>query len=113
LFSVVTGRDADHATTARAESRMAVVKVPDPRLPRLAEILHSVKIIHPEMVFVDLPALHRDDGEGPRDESLSKVVGDADALALVIQCFGELDYQGEPAGPAADLESAAAGDDDH
>ncbi|MFW5866762.1 MAG: DUF933 domain-containing protein [Armatimonadota bacterium] len=105
LFNVVTGREPDRAEMGKAESRMAVVKVPDERLPRLAEILNSAKIIHPEMVFVDLTGLHRDDGHGGQDESLTKVVGDADALALVIQCFGELDYQANPLDPAGDLEA--------
>lgn len=105
LFHVVTGREIDLSEIGRSESRLAVVKVPDARLPRLAEILHSAKIIHPEMVFVDLPALHSDDGQGRQDESLTKVVGDADALALVIQCFGELDYDGNALDPAGDLES--------
>jgi GTP-binding protein YchF len=84
---------------------MAVVKVPDPRLPRLAEILSSAELIHPEMTFVDLVALHHDDGDGLQNDSLTKLVGDADALALVIQGFGEMDHQGNELSPAADLEA--------
>jgi len=105
LFNVVTGREFDRSEMGKSESKMAVVKVPDERLPRLAELLDSAKIIHPEMVFVDLGALRRDDGAGPQEESLTKVVGDADALALVVQCFGELDYQANPLDPAGDLDA--------
>ena len=102
LFSAVTGRELDLSEMGKNQSRMAVVKVPDPRLPRLAEILDSAEIIHPEVLFVDLAALHPDDG-GAQNDSLTKLVGDADALALVIQCFGELDHRAEPLDPAGDL----------
>jgi hypothetical protein len=102
LFNVVTGREHDPAQMGRTEAQMAVVKVPDARLPRLAEVLDSAKIIHPEMTFVDLQALQRDSGQG--DVSLTKVIGDAHALALVIQCFGGLDYEGNELDPAGDLE---------
>jgi len=105
LFNVVTGRQPDPSEMGRAEAHMAVVRVPDERLPRLAEVLSSAKIIHPEMTFVDLRALQRDGAEGGGDESLTKVVGDAHALAVVVQCFGELDYQGNELDPAGDLEA--------
>jgi GTP-binding protein YchF len=105
LFNLVTGRETDPSKLGRAEARLAVVKVPDPRLNRLAEIFHSAKIIEPEIVFVDLLALHRAEDAHPRDDSLTKVAGDADAFALVIQCFGELDHQGNPLDPVADLEA--------
>jgi len=104
LFNVVTGREPDPSQMGRSEATMAVVKVPDARLHRLAEVLSSGKIIHPEMTFVDLRALQRDGAEGG-DDSLTKVVDDANALAVVIQCFGELDYRGNDLDPAVDLEA--------
>ncbi len=36
---------------------------------------------------------------------LVKVAGDADAFAIVVQCFGELDHRGQPLNPKSDLET--------
>lgn len=105
LFNLVTGRETDPAELGRAEARLGVVKVPDPRLNRLAEIFHSAKIIEPEIIFVDLLALHRGDEHTSRDDSLTRVATDADAFALVIQCFGDLDHRGNPLDPVGDLEA--------
>lgn len=105
LFNLVTGREADPADLGRAEARLGVVKVPDPRLERVAEIYGSPKLSPPEVTFVDLMALHRGDAHTGRDDSLTKVAGDADAFALVIQGFGELDHRGNPLSPADDLEA--------
>lgn len=105
LFNVVTGREFDPSEMGRAEARMAVVKVPDERVERVAEIYDSPAVTHPEVTFVDLMALHRGDEHTRRDDSLTKVAGDADAFALVMQCFGELDHRGEALDPRSDLEA--------
>jgi GTP-binding protein YchF len=105
LFNVVTGREFDPADIGRAEARLAVVKVPDDRVDRVAEIYGSPQTTQPEVTFVDLMALHTGDAHTRRDDSLTKVAGDADAFALVVQCFGELDHRGEALEPGADLEA--------
>lgn len=105
LFDLVSGREPDPSQLGREEARLGVVKVPDERLPRVAEIYGSPTATPPEVTFVDLMAMHRGEHEAPRDESLTKIAGDADAFALVAQCFGELDYEGNPLDPAADLEA--------
>ena len=105
LFNVVTGRDVDSSGAGRAEARSAVVTVPDERVPRVAEIYGSRGSVQPEVTFVDLMAMHRGDEHTRRDDSLTKVAGDADAFALVLQCFGDLDYRAEALDPASDLEA--------
>jgi hypothetical protein len=105
LFNVVTGREFDPSEMGRAEARLAVVKVPDERVERVAEIYDSPETTQPEVTFVDLMALHKGDEHTRRDDSLTKVAGDADAFALVIQCFGELDHRGEALEPGEDLEA--------
>lgn len=105
LFNLVTGRGADPADLGRAEARLGVVKVPEPRLERIAEIYGSARMVPPEITFVDLMALHRGDEHTSRDDSLTRVAGDADAFALVIQGFGDLDHRGNPLSPADDLEA--------
>jgi len=105
LFNLVTGREADPADIGRAEARLGVVKVPDERLPRIAEVYGSARATPPEVTFVDLMALHRGDEHTARDDGLTTVAGDADAFALVIQGFGDLDHRGNPLDPASDLEA--------
>jgi GTP-binding protein YchF len=103
LFNIVTGRGNEPSEMGRGDARLAVVKVPDERIPRIQEIYGSSAATQPEVTFADLPALHS--GVDSRDESLSKIAGDADALALTLQCFGELDHRAEPLEPASDLEA--------
>lgn len=105
VFNVVTGRELDPSEIGRAEARLGVVKVPDERVPRVAEIYGSPEATQPEVTFVDLMALHTGEEHTRRDDSLTKVAGDADAFALVVQCFGELDHRGEPLEPAQDIEA--------
>lgn len=105
LFNVVTGREFDPSEMGRAEARLAVVKVPDDRVERVADIYGSPQTTQPEVTFVDLMALHRGDEHTRRYDSLTKVAGDADAFALVVQCFGDLDHRGEPLEPGSDLEA--------
>ncbi|MGD9497622.1 MAG: DUF933 domain-containing protein [Armatimonadota bacterium] len=104
-YDLVTGREVRPEELGRAEARLGVVKVPDERLPRIAEIFGSAKTTPPEITFVDCMALHRGDEHTARDDSLTKVAGDADAFVLVTQCFGDLDHQGNPLSPASDLEA--------
>ncbi|MFW5866761.1 MAG: DUF933 domain-containing protein, partial [Armatimonadota bacterium] len=105
LFNVVTGREFDPSEMGRAEARLAVVKVPDARVERVAEICRSPASTQPEITFVDLMALHKGDEHTRREDSLTKVAGDADAFALAMQCFGDLDHRGEALDPGADLEA--------
>ncbi len=105
LFNVVTGREIDPSEMGRAETRLAVVKVPDERVERVAEVYGSAKTTQPEVTFVDLMALHTGDEHSRRDDSLTKVAGDADAFALVIQGFGSMNHRGEALDPGADLEA--------
>lgn len=105
LFNVVTGRELDPSEIGRAEARFAVVKVPDDRVERIAEIYGSAKTTQPEVTFVDLMALHAGESRTHRDDGLTKVAGDADAFALVIQGFGSLNHKGEALDPGSDLEA--------
>ncbi len=105
LFNVVTGREPDPSEIGRSEARLAVVKVPDERAERVAQIYDSAKATQPEITFADLAALHTGDEHTRRDDSLTKIAGDADAFALVIQGFGTMDHRGGPLDPGSDLES--------
>ncbi len=105
LFNVVTDREFDPSQMGRDEARIAVVKVPDARVERVREVNEAGESTQPEVTFVDLMALHTGDEHTQRDDSLTKVAGDADAFALVVQCFGQLDHRGEELDPKNDLEA--------
>ncbi len=104
-FSIVTGRPMDELHAAPGEARMAVVKIPDDRLPRVAEIYKSAKSVQAELTFVDCVSLHKGEDGGAREEKITRVAGDADSFALTIQCFGVMDYDGNTLDPRSDLET--------
>ena len=103
LFNVVTGREPDPSEIGRSEARLAVVKVPDGRAERVAQIYDSARATQPEITFADLIALHTGDEHTRRDDSLTKIAGDADAqlsshegeeLIIVVEGEVELVYGG-------------------
>ena len=87
------------------DSQIAVVSVPDARTERIYELCQPDRMVQPEITFVDLLALHSGDSDAGEDLQLVKVAGDADAFAIVVQCFGELDHRGQPLDPKSDLET--------
>lgn len=101
-FRVLSGQTSDQRG---GRSQIAVVKVPDPRTQRVFELCQPEQMIQPEITFVDLLALRSGDSSTGEDLELFKVAGDADAFAIVIQCFGELDHRGQPLSPREDLET--------
>lgn len=100
-FSALTGL----TITPGASTRVGVVTVPEPRIDRLNEIYTSRKLVYPEITFVDTPALDTVHGAGAIEKQLARLAQEADAFALVLQCFGTLDHGGKPLDPAGDLES--------
>jgi len=56
VFNTLTRGHAQTGGYGGMELHVGVVKVPDPRLDRLAEIYHPKKIVHADVTYVDLPA---------------------------------------------------------
>jgi hypothetical protein len=86
LFNALTGLKAH--TGAAGEKRnphLGVIKVPDRRVDELGAMLKVKKTIHVEIAFMDFPP-------GKEEKALDSVqinqMKDADALALVVRCFG-------------------------
>jgi len=102
-FRLLTGQQA--TDTHGQQSDVAVVAVPDPRTERIFELCQPKKMTQPEITVLDLLALRGGDSAAGEELHLVKVAGEADAFALVIQCFGELDHQGEPLDPRSDLDT--------
>jgi GTP-binding protein YchF len=96
VFRVLAGRTELHDT--HGEAQMAAIKLPDERLDVVAEVFQPKKTTQAEIVFVDTVALHRGRADAKRAESLTALLGDADAFALVVRCY---DLAGDAPGSAA------------
>ncbi len=90
LFTALT-RAGSHG----GQANLAVVPVPDPRLAVLAEMERSKKTVHAQVRFVDVP------GGTSSAHGIAKL-READALAIVVRCFGP------DAKPAAELAEVKA-----
>jgi ribosome-binding ATPase len=76
LFKALT-RTGGHG----GQANHAVVPVPDPRVDVLTEIERSRKTVHAQVGFVDVP------GGTSSSQGIAKL-READALAIVVRCFG-------------------------
>src|ERR671918_2802256 len=76
LFTALT-RAGSHG----GQANVAVVPVPDPRLAVLTDMERSKKIVPAQVRFVDVP------GGVSSAQGLAKL-READALAVVVRCFG-------------------------
>jgi ribosome-binding ATPase len=76
LFTALT-RAGSHG----GQANVAVVPVPDPRLPVLTQMERSKKTVPAQVRFVDVP------GGTSSAQGLAKL-READALAVVLRCFG-------------------------
>ena len=101
-FSALTGLQKQ---PAGAGERVGVVSVPEPRLDRVATIYSSKKVVYPEVIFLDTAALADATSAEEAAKHLVQVGQEADALAIVVRCFGELNHRGEKLDSRADLET--------
>ena len=88
-----------------AGERVGVVQVPEPRLLRLAEIYNPPKITYAEITLVDTDPIESGGGGQQVQKHLSRLAQEADAFAIVLQCFGDLDHTGSPLDARSDLET--------
>ena len=111
VFNTLTRGHADTGGYGGMTLHIGVVKVPDERLDRLAEIFKPKKIVHADVTYVDLPAPpassegHVGAEELPA-EHLARL-RESDALLHVVRAF-ESTAVPHPAGsvdPARDLEA--------
>ena len=90
LFNAITNAGAQSANYpfCTIEPNVGVVAVPDPRLDKLAELYHPVKV-HPAVIeFVDIAGLVKgaSKGEGLGNKFLSNI-REVDAIVHVVRCF--------------------------
>jgi hypothetical protein len=111
VFNTLTRGHAETGGYGGLELHVGVVKVPDPRLERLAELFHPKRIVHADVTYVDLPAPPpssegRIGAEELPPEHLARL-READALLHVLRAWDDPAHP-HPAGsvdPRRDLEA--------
>ena len=87
LFSAVTGGQVHAGAGSAHQTDKAVVKVPDDRVEKLAEIYQPKKLTHAVIEFIDLPGLSFVE-EGHRHEARRIVAAARQAAMLVVVLRG-------------------------
>ncbi len=87
IFNALTGLDLETTIypTVTDEPHMGVVKVPDARIDKLAEIYRPKKITHATVEYIDYIGLTKGDTE--QNRKVSELIKDADAVVHVIRAF--------------------------
>ncbi|XOV83373.1 MAG: redox-regulated ATPase YchF [bacterium] len=90
LFNALTkaGIDAENFPFCTIDPNTGIVPVPDPRLAKLAELVHPEKVVPATMEFVDIAGLVAGaaQGEGLGNKFLAHI-RETDAIAHVVRCF--------------------------
>ncbi len=110
VFNTLTRGHAETGGYGALTLNVGVVKVPDERLDRLAEIFKPRKVVHADVTYVDLPAPpassegHVGTEELPA-EHLARL-RESDALLHVVRAFDDpaVPHPEGPVDPARDLE---------
>lgn len=100
--ALVQTPDGPHFAT-RGGHRLGTVKVPDARLAALRDMFQPKKYVPAEMTFVDVALPTNAAARG--FSQLNAFLGEADAFALVVQAFGDVDADGKPLDPPGQMES--------
>ncbi len=110
VFNTLTRGNVQTGGFGGMELHVGVVKVPDGRLDRLAEIFHPKKIVHADVTYIDLPAPPASsEGRVGTEELPAEHLGrlrDAEALLHVVRAWDD-PHHPHPAGsvdPWRDLE---------
>src|SRR5271156_6053528 len=90
LFNALTSNQAaaSNYPFCTIDPNIGIVDVMDARLPILAEMSHSAKIVYATMQFVDIAGLvaGASKGEGLGNKFLSNI-REMDAIVHVVRCF--------------------------
>jgi hypothetical protein len=110
LFNALTSTQAAEAANypfCTIEPNVGRVGVPDPRLPALAKLAKSDKVIAAQLEFVDIAGLVRgaSKGEGLGNQFLANI-REVDAVLHVLRCFeGEVTHVEGSVDPVRDAET--------
>lgn len=110
LFKALTAAPAvaSNYPFCTIDPNVGIVEVPDERLPKLAELSESKKVIPATMEFVDIAGLVKgaSQGEGLGNLFLSNI-READAIVHLVRCFDSSDiiHVAGKVDPIADIET--------
>jgi len=94
LFNALTRNEvlAANYPFATIDANVGVVAVPDPRLPRLAELYESERVVPATVTFVDIAGIVRgaSEGEGLGNRFLA-AIRETDAVCQVVRAFEDDD----------------------
>ncbi|MFZ5826883.1 MAG: redox-regulated ATPase YchF [Bacillota bacterium] len=94
LFNAITkaGAEAANYPFCTIEPNVGVVDVPDERLPVLAKLFHSKRIVPTAIKFIDIAGIVKgaSKGEGLGNKFLHHI-REVDAIAHVVRCFEDSD----------------------
>lgn len=85
LFNMLTGLQAE-IEVRKEEAHLGVIKVPDKRVDKLAQIFIPKKTTYAEIRFTDFPAVQGED-DLKSNNALVMQMRDVDAIALVLNDF--------------------------
>ena len=106
LYNALTGLSATvGGFEARHEAAMAVVKVPDPRVDALSEIVHPKEKKYAEVTFLDFPPSQ--ERKAALENQSVVQLREVDAMAQVVRAFDD-PLADEPAAPVRDLNAFQA-----
>lgn len=101
LFRMLTHAHGSGLASGRPEAHRAVVRVPDARLEKLAEIYRPRKVVHAGVEFVDAPGSVI---EMARTGTQAAALREMDALALVVRAFESAAGAPDPRGEIENVE---------
>jgi ribosome-binding ATPase len=108
IFNTLTGLTAEvGGYGAREKANVGVIKVPDQRVDKLAEIFNPKKKTYAEISFVDVAGPQADDAEQTQsglDPKLVQHMREADALVHVVRAFDN-QMLSQAADPSRDIRS--------
>ena len=94
LFNALTSAKADAANYpfCTVEPNVGMVEVPDPRLPKLTEVVQPKRTVPAVVQFVDIAGLVKGaaEGEGLGNKFLANI-RETDAIVHVVRCFEDED----------------------
>jgi GTP-binding protein YchF len=104
IFNTLTGLEAEVGYGSKDKANVGVIKVPDARIDRLAEIYEPKKRVYAEISFVDVagPEGERAGGEQGLDPRIVQHMREADALVHVVRGF-ESPLLSAPPDPVRDV----------
>ena len=92
IFNALTkaGIAAENYPFCTIEPNVGIVEVPDPRMDKLAEIVHPERVVPATVEFVDIAGLvaGASKGEGLGNQFLDNI-RECDAIAHIVRCFND------------------------